>query len=68
MSKTYKKIKIIYHKTMIWQIVLLFIIFILIIPIPIKFKILFNILKLSGEIQVNIFKFIYYMIRILFRI
>ncbi len=52
---------------MIWQILLIFIILLLIIPIPIKFKVLFNILRLSGEIQINIFKFINYKIKVKFR-
>ena len=52
---------------MIWQISLIILIFLLIIPIPIKFNILFNILKLSGEIQVDIFKFINYKIKVKFK-
>lgn len=52
---------------MIWQIILLIIIFLLIIPIPVKFKLIFNILRLSGELQINIIKFINYKVRVRFR-
>ena len=52
---------------MIWQIILLIIIFLLIIPIPIKFKVVFNILRLSGAVEVAILKFINFKIRVRFR-
>lgn len=52
---------------MIWQIILLIIIFLIIIPIPIKFKVVFNILRLSGEINISVFKFINYKSRVRFR-
>jgi len=43
---------------MIWQIVLLFIIFLLIIPIPIKVDVKFNVLRFSGDLEIAIFKII----------
>lgn len=52
---------------MIWQIVLLIVIFLLIIPIPFKFKLTFNILRLSGEVQLSVFKLINYKVRVRFR-
>lgn len=52
---------------MIWQILLIFIILLLIISIPIKFKVVFNVLKLSGEIKINVFKLINYKIKVKFK-
>ena len=52
---------------MIWQIILLIIIFLLIIPIPIKFKLIFNVLRLSGAVQIRLFKFINFKLRVRFR-
>ncbi len=52
---------------MIWQIILLIIVFLLIIPIPIKFKVIFNILRLSGAVEIAICKFINFKIRVRFR-
>lgn len=52
---------------MIWQIILLSIIFLLIIPIPIKFKLVFNVLRLSGAVQIKLFKFINFKLRVRFR-
>lgn len=52
---------------MIWQIILLIIIFLLIIPIPIKFKVVFNILRLSGAVEIAIFKVIKFKLRVRFR-
>jgi len=52
---------------MIWQIILLIIIFLLIIPIPIKIKLVFNVLRLSGAVNIKILKFIKYNIRVRFR-
>ena len=52
---------------MIWQIILLIIIFLLIIPIPIKLKLGFNILRLSGEVDIRVLKFINHKVRVRFR-
>lgn len=52
---------------MIWQIILLIIIFLLIIPIPIKFKVVFNILRLSGAVEIAIFKLFKFKLRVRFR-
>lgn len=52
---------------MIWQFVLLIIFFLLIIPIPLKFKISFNILKLSGKVFFRVFKIFQFKIRVRFR-
>ena len=52
---------------MIWQIVLLIIIFLLIIPIPIKVDVKFNILRLSGNVEIALFKFIKNKLHVRFR-
>ena len=52
---------------MIWQIVLLIIIILLIIPIPINFNLKFNVLRLSGDVQIQVFKFINYSSHVRFR-
>ena len=52
---------------MIWQIILLIIIFLLIIPIPIKLNCSFNVLRLSGQVDIRVLKFINYNIRVRFR-
>lgn len=52
---------------MIWQIIFLFIIFLLIIPIPINFKGVFHILRLSGSLHIQVFKIINFKIRVRFR-
>ncbi|MBQ8522638.1 MAG: hypothetical protein IJ458_03115 [Clostridia bacterium] len=52
---------------MIWQIVLLIVIFLLIIPIPIKFNLKLNVLNLSGAVQIILFRFINFKLRVRFR-
>lgn len=52
---------------MIWQTILLIIIFLLIIPIPIKFTALFKILRLSGEIEFRVLKIFKFGLRVKFR-
>ena len=52
---------------MIWRIIFLIIIFLLIVPIPIKFKIEFNVLRLSGGVEIRILKFIQFKLRVRFR-
>ena len=52
---------------MIWKIILLIIVFLLIIPIPIKIKLGFNVLRLSGAVNIKILKFIKYNVRVRFR-
>ncbi len=52
---------------MIWQIVLLIIIFLLIIPISIKVKLSFNILRLSGSVSITLFNIINFKLRVSFR-
>lgn len=52
---------------MIWRLILLIIIFLLIIPIPIKLKLSFNVLRLSGEVNIQISKLISYKARVRFR-
>lgn len=50
-----------------WQIIFLIIIFLLIIPIPIKIKMLFNILNLSGGMELKILKIFSFKMRLRFR-
>jgi len=52
---------------MIWQFILLILIFLLIIPIPIKFKLIFNVLRLSGAVHLKVFRFINFQVRVRFR-
>lgn len=52
---------------MIWQIVLLIIIVTLIMPIPVNTKIAFNILKLSGEINIQVLRVFKYKRRVRFK-
>ena len=52
---------------MIWQIILLIVIFLLIIPIPIKIKTSFNVLRLSGEAFIGLLKIFKYKVRVRFR-
>lgn len=52
---------------MIWQIILLIIVVLLIIPISIKFETKFNILRLSGAVQIQLLGFIKFNVRVRFR-
>ena len=52
---------------MIWKIIVILIIFLIIFPIIIKFKIVFNILRFSGEIHIRILKIINFKIKVKLR-
>lgn len=52
---------------MIWQIIVLIIVFLLIIPIAIKFRLEFNILNLSGVVKLQFFKIFNFKLRVRFR-
>ena len=48
-------------------VILLIILLLLIISIPVKFKVAFNVLKLSGDVQINVFKVVKSKFHIRFR-
>ena len=52
---------------MVWQLIFLVVIFLLIISLTIKFKIVFNILRLSGAVEIVLFKIIRFKLNVRFR-
>ena len=49
------------------KIIVLVLIVVLIVPIPIKVQVSFNVLKISGEVVIKLFKFFEYKVRVRFR-